>query len=49
MSAHALLNLLNKLRKSFKMQGFQNILLIYRNTFNKFSNTKAQMLGLLII
>ena len=44
MSAGVLLNLLNKLRKSDKMRGLQSILLLFRNKFNKFNNTGAQML-----
>ena len=41
MSAHVLLNLLNKLRKSDKMQGLPSILSLFRNKFNKFNNTGA--------
>ena len=44
MSAHVLLNLLNVLWKSDKMQGLQIILLLFRNKFNKFNKTGAQML-----
>ena len=44
MSAHVLLNLLNKLRKRDKMQGLSSILSLFRNEFNKFNNTGAQML-----
>ena len=49
MSAHVLLNLLNLLRKRDKalrdkMQGFPNILSLFRNKFNKFNNTRAGML-----
>ena len=44
MSAHVLLNLLNELGKSDKMQGLPSILLLFRNEFNKFNNTGAQML-----
>ena len=44
MSAHVLLNLLNKLRKSDKMRGLPSILLFFRNEFNKFNNTGALML-----
>ena len=33
MSAHALLNLLNKLKKSDKMQGLPRILSLFRNKF----------------
>ena len=39
MSAHVLLNLLNKLGKRNKMRGF-----LFRNDFNKFKNTGARML-----
>ena len=34
MSAHVLLNLLIKLRKSDKMQGLPSILLLFRNELN---------------
>ena len=44
MGAHVLLNLLNKLRKRDKMQGLMSILLLFRNSFNIFNNTRAQML-----
>ena len=37
MGAHVLLNLLNELRKRDKMRGLPGI-------FNKFNNTRAQML-----
>ena len=43
MSAHVLLNLLNKLGKSDKMLGLPNILLLFRKEFNKFNNTGARM------
>ena len=39
MSAHVLLNLLNKLRKRDKMQLLPSILSLFRNEFNKFNNT----------
>ena len=39
MSAHVLLNLLNKLRESDKMQGLPSILSLFRN---KFINSKIQ-------
>ena len=42
-SAHVLLNLLNELGKSDKMQGLQSILSHFRNKFNEFNNTSAQM------
>ena len=44
MSAHVLLNLLNELGKSDKMQGLPSILSFFRNKFNKFNNTRARML-----
>ena len=44
MSAHVLLNLLNKLGKRDKMLGLPSILSLFRNKFNKFNNTGAQML-----
>ena len=44
MSAHVLLNLLNKLRKRDKMRGLPSILPLFRNKFYKFNKTKAGML-----
>ena len=44
MSAHVLLNLLNKLRKRDKMQGLLRVLSLFGNEFNKFNNTGARML-----
>ena len=44
MRAHVLLNLLIELGKSDKMRGLPNILLPFRNEFNKSNNTGAQML-----
>ena len=44
MSARVLLNLLNKLRKSDKMQGLPSILSLFHNEFDKFNNTGARML-----
>ena len=44
MSAHVLLNLLNELGKRDKMRGLPSILSLFRNEFNKFNNTRAQML-----
>ena len=44
MSAHVLLNLLNKLGKRYKMRGLQSILSPFRNEFDKFNNTRARML-----
>ena len=43
MSAHVLLNLLNKLGKRDKMRGLPSILSLFRNEFNKFNNTRAGM------
>ena len=40
MSAHVLLNLLNKLGKRDKMRGLS----LFRNEFGKFNNTGARML-----
>ena len=44
MSAHVLLNLLNKSGKSDKMGGLPSILLLFCNKFNEFNNTGARML-----
>ena len=44
MSAHVLLNLLNKLGKRDKMQGLLSILSLFRNKFDKFNNTRARVL-----
>ena len=44
MSAHVLLNLLHKLRKRDKMQVLPSILFHFCNKFDKFDNTRAQML-----
>ena len=44
MSAHVLLNLLNKLGKRDKMQGLPRILSPFRNDFNRLNNTRARML-----
>ena len=44
MSAHVLLNLLNKLGKRDKMRGLPSILSLFRNKFNKFNNTRARMI-----
>ena len=44
MSAHVELNLLNELGKRDKMRGLPSILSLFRNEFNKFNNTRAQML-----
>ena len=44
MSAHVLWNLLNEFRKRDKMRGLSIILSLFRNEFNKFNITGAQML-----
>ena len=44
MSAHVLLFLLKELGKSDKMRGLQGSLSLFRNEFNNFNNTRAQML-----
>ena len=44
MSVHVLLNLLNELGKSDKMQGISSFLSFFRNEFNEFNNTGARML-----
>ena len=44
MSAYVLLNLLNELGNRDKMRGFSSISSLFRNEFNKFSNTRARML-----
>ena len=44
MSAHVLLILVNELGKRDKMQGLPSILSLFCNRFNKFNNTRAQML-----
>ena len=44
MSAHALLNLLNKLGKRDKMRGLRSILSFFCNEFHKFNNKGARML-----
>ena len=45
MSAHVLLNLINELSKRDKMRGLPSFLpFFFRNEFNKFNNTRAQML-----
>ena len=44
MSVHVLLNFLNELEKIDEMRGWQSILSLFRNEFNKFNNTRARML-----
>ena len=43
MSAHVLLNLLNKLGKRDKIRGLLSILSLFRNEFYKFNNTRARI------
>ena len=42
MSAHVLLNLLNKLSKSDKMRNLPSILSLFRNEFDKFNKTEHE-------
>ena len=42
-SAHDLLNLLNKLRKRDKMRGLSSILSLFCSEFKKFNNTGVRM------
>ena len=44
MSAHVLLNLLNKLRKRDKLRGLPSILSLFHKEFNKFNNTRTKTL-----
>ena len=44
LSALALLNLLNELRKRDNMRGLPSIFSLFRNEFNKFNNTRARTL-----
>ena len=44
MSAHVLLNLLNKLGKRDKRRGLPSILSLFCNELNRFKNTGARML-----
>ena len=44
MSAHVLLNLLNKLGKRDKMRGLPSILSLFRSKFDKFNNARARIL-----
>ena len=43
MSAPVSLNLLNEFGKRDKIRGLPSILSLFRNEFNKFNNTGAQM------
>ena len=44
MSAHVLLNLFNEMGKRNKMRGLSSISSLFRNEFDKFNKTRAQML-----
>ena len=44
MSANAKLNLLNELGKRYNFRRLPSILSLFRNEFNKFNNTRVQML-----
>ena len=44
MIAHLILNLLNELRKRYKMRGLPSILSLFRNEFNKFNKIGARIL-----
>ena len=44
MSAHVLLNVLDELRKRYKMRGLSIILSLFRNEFNQFNRTGARIL-----
>ena len=44
MSAHVLLNLLNKSMERDKMRGYSSVLSLFRNEFNEFNNTGARIL-----
>ena len=43
MSSRVLLNLLNELGKMIKCKARQSFYIFFRNEFNKFNNTEAQM------
>ena len=43
MSAHVSLNLLNELGKKDKMRSLPSISSLFRNDFNKFSNSRARI------
>ena len=43
MSAHVILNLLNKLGNKIRCEALLSILSVFPNEFNKFNNTGAQM------
>ena len=44
MSAHVLLKISNKLGNRDKMGGLTSNLFLFHNKFNKFNNTRAQMI-----
>ena len=44
MSAHVLLNLLNKFEKKIRCEALLSILSVFPNKFNQFNNTGARML-----
>ena len=44
MSAHVLFNLFIELGEKVKIRGLLSILSSFRNEFNKFNNSRAQML-----
>ena len=48
MSAHVLLNLINELRKRYKMRGLPSNLSLFRDEFNEFNNTGSRMLDSII-
>ena len=43
MSAHVLLNLLNKFGEKIRSEAVPSIFLVFPKKFNKFSNTRARM------
>ena len=43
MSAHVLLNLLNKFGEQIRYEALSSILSVFPNEFNKFNNTGAQI------
>ena len=45
MSAHVSLNFLIELGKRDNMRGLPSILSLFRSEFNKFNNTRAQMIN----
>ena len=47
MSAHVLLNLLNKLGEKIRCEALPSLLLFFPNEFNEFSNTGARMQDLI--